>query len=161
GHSVWLNSQMLARANINRETTPPPGGVIDRDEQGEPTGILRENAIELLGGGIGAFGAEIGEATLLRAIRHAHTAGLVTIHNIEGANSLRAFQALHRQGKLTLRVVHSIPDSKLGLAQELGIERGLGDEWLQLRAVKIFADGSLGSHTAEMREPFLDTPGQA
>src|SRR5581483_6536014 len=46
GHSVWLNSQMLARANINRETTPPPGGVIDRDEQGEPTGILRENAIE-------------------------------------------------------------------------------------------------------------------
>ncbi len=161
GHSVWLNSQMLARANINRETTPPPGGVIDRDEQGEPTGILRENAIELLGGGIGAFGAEIGEATLLRAIRHAHTAGLVTIHNIEGANSLRAFQALHRQGKLTLRVVHSIPDSKLGQAQELGIERGLGDEWLQLRAVKIFADGSLGSHTAEMREPFLDTPGQA
>lgn len=160
GHSIWLNSAMLKRAKITRETTAPPGGLIDLAPDGEPSGILRENAMELLGGGIGAFGAEIGTKTLLRAIRNAHAAGITTIHNIEGANALRAFQQLARDGQLTLRVVHSLPDSKLELANTLGIERGFGNEWLELRAVKIFADGSLGSRTAEMREPYLDTPGQ-
>ncbi|HZQ09056.1 MAG TPA: amidohydrolase [Anaerolineae bacterium] len=158
GHSVWLNSLALAQANITRETETPTGGVIDRYPDGEPSGILREKAIDLLGGSIGAFGAEIREQTLLRAIQHAHAAGITTVHNIEGANSLRAFQSLHAQNKLTLRVVHSIPDGNLEFARKLGIMRGLGDEWLLVRAVKIFADGSLGSHTAEMREPFLDTP---
>ena len=158
GHSVWLNSLALAQANITRETETPAGGVIDREANGEPSGILRENAIDLLGGSIGAFGAETREPTLLRAIQQAHATGITTVHNIEGANALRAFQNLHAQNKLTLRVVHSIPDGNLEFACKLGIRRGLGDEWLSLRAVKIFADGSLGSHTAELREPFLDTP---
>jgi predicted amidohydrolase YtcJ len=159
GHSLWLNSLALQNAGITRDTAAPPGGQIDHDLEGEPSGILRENAIELLGGGIGVLAAEIRPEMLERAIRHAHAAGLTTIHNIEGANALRAFQSLHARGRLTLRVVHSIPDSRLAAACELGIQRGLGDDWLRLQAVKIFADGSLGSHTAEMREPFLDTPG--
>ncbi|MBI4672340.1 MAG: amidohydrolase [Chloroflexi bacterium] len=158
GHSVWLNSLALRQANITRDTLPPEGGVIDRDANGEPNGILRENAIELLGDGIGAFGGAIRADTPQRAIRHAHSRGLVTIHNIEGANSMRAFQDLRAQNKLTLRVVHSIPADQLASARQLGIQRGLGDEWFRVQAVKIFADGSLGSHTAELREPFLDTP---
>lgn len=158
GHSIWLNFLALQQAHITRETIPPPGGIIDRDADGEPSGILRENAMQLLGASIGAFGAEIREAALLRAIEYAHEAGLTTIHNIEGANSLRAFQSLHAKNKLTLRVVHSLPISSLAAAHQLGIMRGFGDEWLSLRATKIFADGSLGSHTAEMREPFLDAP---
>lgn len=155
GHSVWLNSLALRAARITRDTPDPAGGVIDRDDEGEPTGILRENAISLLGGGIGAFAADISEPVLERAIAHAHRAGLVGIHNIEGANSLRAFQSLHAKDKLTLRVVHSIPDEKVVHAIELGIQRGLGDEWLKLQAIKIFADGSLGSQTADMRAPFV------
>src|SRR5581483_5102915 len=99
GHSVWLNSLALRQANITRETAAPAGGAIDRDEQNEPTNILRENALDLLGGGIGAFGPEISPRTLLRAIAKAHAAGITTIHNIEGANALRAFQALHNRGK--------------------------------------------------------------
>lgn len=155
GHSVWLNSMALRTARITRETPDPAGGVIDRDDEGEPTGILRENAISLLGGGIGAFAADISEPLLERAILHAHRSGLVAIHNIEGANSLRAFQSLHAKDKLTLRVVHSIPDEKLVHARELGIQRGLGDEWLKIQAIKIFADGSLGSQTADLRAPFV------
>lgn len=158
GHSVWLNSMALRDANITRHTISPEGGIIDRDTVGEPTGILRENAIELLGGGVGAFASEIRLDTLRRAIAQAHAAGLVTVHSIEGANALRAFQQLSAQDALTLRIVHTIPADKLDLAAGLGIMRGFGSEWLKLQAIKIFADGSLGSHTAEMREPFLDTP---
>lgn len=160
GHSIWVNSLALAQANITRSTTAPEGGLVDRDASGDPTGILREKALELLGGGIGAFDAALPQAALLDAIRQAHAAGLVTIHNLEGAASLRAFQALHAEDALTLRVVHSLPADSLEHAVALGLSRGLGDEWLRVQAVKIFADGSLGSHTAEMRAPFLDTPGQ-
>ncbi len=158
GHSIWLNSRALQNANITRETIAPDGGVIDYDDDGEPSGILRENAMELLGGGVGAFAADIREETLLRAIQHAHATGITTVHSIEGANALRAFQKLHARDKLTLRVVHTIPAEKIELAANIGIMRGFGDEWLELQAIKIFADGSLGSHTAELREPFLDTP---
>lgn len=158
GHSVWLNSIALQNANITRDTVAPEGGVIDRDIAGEPSGILRENAIELLGTGVGAFAADIRLDTLQRAIKHAHAAGITTVHSIEGANALRAFQQLRAQNALTLRVVHTIPAEKTALAAKIGIMRGLGDEWLKLQAIKIFSDGSLGSHTAEMREPLLDTP---
>lgn len=158
GHSVWLNSLALQQANINRQTIAPEGGVIDRDIAGEPSGILRETAIELLDAGVGVFGTGIRQETLLRAMQHSHAAGITTVHSIEGAEALRAFQALRAKDKLTLRVVHTIPGEKIELAKKIGIMRGLGDEWLKLQAIKIFADGSLGSHTAELREPFLDTP---
>lgn len=158
GHSVWLNSRALQNANISRETLSPDGGVIDHDGDGEPSGILRENAIELLGSSVGAFAADIRKETLLRAIQHAHATGITTVHSIEGANALRAFQKLRAQNKLSLRVVHTIPAEKIELAANIGIMRGFGDAWLKLQAIKIFADGSLGSHTAELREPFLDTP---
>jgi predicted amidohydrolase YtcJ len=158
GHSVWLNSLALKNAGVTRDTAVPAGGVIDRDATGEPTGILRENAMELLGGGVGAFAADIRLDTLRRAIQHAHATGLTTVHSIEGANALRAFQKLRADNNLTLRIVHTIPAEKIGLAAEIGLRRGFGDEWLKLQAIKIFADGSLGSHTAELRDPYLDTP---
>ncbi len=160
GHSIWLNSRALQDAHLTRDTVAPDGGVIDRDADGEPNGILRENAIELLGGGIGAFGSAIRQDTLQRAIEYAHSRGVTAIHNIEDTNSMRAFQSLRAQNKLTLRVVHSIPIDKLPFAQALGVQRGLGDEWFRVQAVKIFTDGALGSHTAEMHEPYLDTPDQ-
>lgn len=158
GHSVWVNTLALQHANILRQTIVPDGGVIDYDISGEPTGILRENAIDLLGSGVGAFASEIREQTLESAIHYAHTTGITTVHSIEDANALRAFQKLRARDQLKLRVVHSIPAEKIELAAKLGIMRGFGDEWLKLQAIKIFADGSLGSHTAELREPFLDTP---
>ncbi|MDL1898642.1 amidohydrolase [Anaerolineae bacterium CFX7] len=160
GHSVWLNSRALRDANITRATLAPAGGVIDYDADGEPSGILRENAIDLLGGGIGAFGNTLRPDTLQRALQYAHARGLTTIHNLEDANAMRALQTLHANGRLSLRVVHSIPVDKLTFAAALGLQRGLGDEWFRFQAVKMFADGSLGSRTAEMHEPYTDAPTQ-
>ena len=65
GHSIWLNSVALRNAHITRETVAPDGGVIDHDVAGEPSGIFRENAMELLGSSVGAFAADIRQDTLL------------------------------------------------------------------------------------------------
>ncbi len=157
GHSAWVNSVALRQAGITRDTPEPEGGRLERDDEGEPNGLVRENAMTLLGRGIGQSDEQVSEAALVRAIAQAHQAGLTAIHNIEGANALRAWQSLHARGKLKLRVVHAIPADSLEHASALGLERGFGDDWLRLQAVKLFADGSLGSQTAEMREPFVGT----
>lgn len=154
GHSAWVNSAALARANITRETPDPPGGVIERDAEGEPTGLLREKAAWLLDRVIGEAATTVTEDELLLAIRNAHAAGLTGIHNVEGTASLRAFSSLRRKNLLTLRVLHMLPVDDLPHAIALGIQTGLGDDFLRIGGVKIFADGSLGSQTAHMLEPF-------
>ena len=156
GHSIWVNSAALRAAAppITRDTPDPAGGVIDRDASGEPTGLLREKAIELLRSRIGFEMDKVSESDLLNAIRAAHKLGLTGICNVEGANALCAFQNLHAQGKLTLRVTHTIPTENLERALAIGLRGGLGDDWLRIGGVKMFADGSLGSQTAWMLEPF-------
>jgi predicted amidohydrolase YtcJ len=158
GHSVWVNSAALHLAGITRETADPVGGVIDRDASGQPIGTLRENAVELLGGNIGFEAGKIPQDVLLDAIQTAHKLGLTGIHNVEGPDSLDAFQELHEQDKLTLRVTHMIPCENLEHALALGLRGGLGDDWLRVAGIKIFADGSLGSQTAWMEEPFEGQP---
>ncbi len=141
GHSVWVNRAALHAAKITRDTPDPVGGVIDRDAAGEPTGTLRENAVELLGGNIGFEAGKISEDVLLGAIHTAHQLGLTGIHNVEGADSLRAFQELRARDKLTLRVTHMLPSENLEHALALGVRGGLGDEFLRIGGVKIFTDG--------------------
>ena len=158
GHSVWVNSAALRSAGISRETADPTGGVIDRDTSGQPSGTLRENAVELLGGNIGFEAGKISQDALLSAIQTAHKLGLTGIDNVEGPDSLSAFQELHAQDKLTLRVTHMIPCEKLEHALALGVRGGLGDDWLRIGGTKLFADGSLGSQTAWMLEPFEGQP---
>lgn len=154
---MWLNSAALHALNITRDSANPDGGIIERDSSGEPTGLLRERAMALVSGNIGFEVNEVTEVELLAAIQHAHRAGLVGIHNVEGANALRAFQNLHAKNKLTMRVLHMIPADNLEHAVALGLQTGLGDDWLRIGGVKIFADGSLGSQTAWMLEPFEGT----
>lgn len=154
GHSLWVNSAALHARGITRETPNPTGGVIERDASGEPNGILRENAMGLFEGKRGFDAGEITDAELLNAIHRAHQLGLTGIHNVEGASAFSAFQRLRAQDKLTLRVTHMIPSDNLEHALALGLRGGFGDEWLRVGGVKIFADGSLGSQTAWMLEPF-------
>ena len=158
GHSAWVNSAALRAKNISRDTPDQAGGVIDRDANGEPTGTLRENAMDLLGAQGGFAPADISEEILLGALRAANKLGLTGIHNVEGASSLRAFQNLRAKDKLTLRVAHTVPSESLDRALELGLRGGFGDDWLRIVGVKIFSDGALGSQTAWMLEPFEGQP---
>lgn len=157
-HSLWVNSLALARAGISAATPDPSDGVIERDPQtGEPTGILRENAIELLDGVVAQPGLEESCAAAREGIGLAWANGLTGIHEANDtpeALAFRTYQALLRRGELGLRVNQAIPRARRQAAIELGVQSGFGSEWLRLGSVKFFADGALGSQTAWMLEPY-------
>ena len=160
GHSLWLNSLALRRLGIGPETSPPPGGAILKDEDGMPTGILQEKAADAVLRRLeeeGVFDAQA-QRGLPQALRSLARMGLTGIHNCEGARALKLLQRLKWRGELSLRVLHHIPADDLDAAARLGLRSGFGDETLRIGGVKIFADGSLGSRTAAMLEPYLGEP---
>ncbi|HID62497.1 MAG TPA: amidohydrolase, partial [Anaerolineae bacterium] len=160
GHSLWVNSLALEKAGITAETPDPPQSRIDREpDNGEPTGILREwGAIRLIQDIIPEPGDETIVAALRESIAEAHRLGLTGIHEMrlegEKTPALRAFLRLRQRGELRLRVACMIPVEHLDEAIALGLGSGLGDATLRLGGVKLFADGSMGSGTAWMLEPF-------
>lgn len=158
GHLLWVNSLALAAMGIDRNTPDPPGGEITRDEQGEPTGILKENATHLLEGTIPEDKPEIRERALRRATEIAQSRGLTGIQDMEGGEAFSDFQHLLQQGELGLRVYMCLPSRSLEDAVEVGVRTGFGNEYLRLGHLKIFADGTLGSQTADMLEPFAGQP---
>jgi hypothetical protein len=158
GHVYWVNSSALNLAGIIPSTPNPPGGEIERDESGNPTGILKEKAKELIDKVIEEPSQETLQAAMKKAIEKAHRVGLVGIHDCERRHAFIAFQELARRGELTLRVLMHIPVEELEAAIELGIRSGFGNELLRIGGVKIFADGTLGSRTAAMLAPYEDEP---
>ncbi|MBV9548007.1 MAG: amidohydrolase [Chloroflexi bacterium] len=154
GHSVWLNSAALSYCGINDDTQPPAGGVIERDDNGHPSGVLFENAQDLVRRKIPEPTDDQLREAISRALPLAAAAGLTGIHNLEDSRSLRAFQALEQSGDLTLRVYHGIPRGKLAEARDLGLRTGVGGELVRIGPVKLFSDGALGSRTAYMLEPY-------
>jgi predicted amidohydrolase YtcJ len=154
GHSVWLNSRALAIAGIDENTADPDGGVIQRDERGQPTGILSENAMNLAWRVVPEpTAAENLEA--LRAIIHECNArGLTSLHMPEGPETLAGLQTLHGLRQLNARCLFHLPYRQLNSYIDLGIRSGFGDPWVRIGGVKIFSDGSLGSCTCHMLRPF-------
>lgn len=156
-HSCWLNSLALQNANITRDTPDPPGAHIGRDDSGEPNGLLFESATRLA---YQAVDEEPEDA--IEAMRHGMKVlmgmGLTGFHDCEGPDAFSAFQALDASGELSLRVVILLAYNGLAEAIKLGLRTGFGSERLRIGPVKIFSDGSLGSMTAEMLEPFEGHP---
>lgn len=156
-HAVWANSAALRRAGINRHTLDVPGGVIERDADGEPTGVLRENAWDLLSRVIPKPDLAETTAAVRAAIPAMWRTGIVAIHNANDACdgiAFRTYQELKRRGDLGLRVLQQIPVCNLEHAKALGLRSGLGDAYLRVGGIKMFADGALGSRTASMLQPY-------
>jgi predicted amidohydrolase YtcJ len=153
-HSVWLNSAALAAAGITRELPDPYGGRIVRDATGEPSGLLLERAVELVTPHLPEPPQDMLDAALLEAQGEAHRLGVTGIHDVESMQVLEAFQRLESAGKLRLRVLFHPPVSSLSGLISRGIRSGQGSEWLVTGGVKLFLDGSLGSQTAWMLEPY-------
>ena len=158
GHSLWVNTKAMELAGISAQTPNPSGGNIRRDPSGEPTGILQENAIDLVFHVIPYPTPEEMIAACKQGMANAHRVGLTSIHDCEGDQALGVFQELHRQGELTIRVLMHIPEENLDAAIALGLRDGFGDEWLRVGGVKAFADGALGSRSAWMLTPYEDEP---
>ncbi|WP_212754508.1 amidohydrolase [Nakamurella aerolata] len=163
-HSVWANSAMLRLAGIDAATPDPPGGSIDRDEAGQPTGILREHASRLGWDALSATYSESSQAlteAVGGALDRLLSLGLTAIHDIDGEDARAAFAALHADGRLPLRVHKAIRVEHLDAAIAEGRRSGDGDGWLSTGPVKMFADGALGSHTCDMTTDFVGDPGNS
>ena len=148
GHSLWLNTAALARANGDLSVS---GGVVEVDEGGRPTGILREeSAWRFRERWIETPAEEWLEATRA-GIALASSRGVTAVHDKDGAiGALGIFQTLHEEGALALRVWQSLPHDRYEELQALGIRSGFGDDLLRVGYLKVFMDGTLGSRTARL-----------
>ncbi len=156
-HAVWVNSRALELAGVTSATEDPPGGEIVRDESGEPTGMLLETADGLVYDVIPTPDLETMVAALRQGAAEAHRLGLTGFHDPGHPTILAALQVLRARGELGLRALVHIPTDRLESAISLGLRSGLGDEYLRIGGVKIFADGALGPQTAHMLAPYRGT----
>ena len=159
GHMVLCNSLALRMAGIDRRTAAPEGGEIVREAStGQPTGILKDKAMDLVYRHVPQPSLpEKLEAARL-ALRQAAEHGLTTIHDMADASDFEVFQELLRRGELTCRMVVYIPVTEVELFQRLRLRTPFGDPRLKIGGLKGFVDGSLGSGTAYFFEPYLDDP---
>jgi predicted amidohydrolase YtcJ len=155
-HSLWANSAALRAAGIHAGTPDPAGGRIERDEAGEPTGILRENAMPLAQGAVPAPDLEARRAAVLGAQQALHRWGVTGVHTVE-PDSLGLLESMRDGDLLRLRVLQHLPVARLDDAIRLGLRSGFGGDWLRIGGVKMFLDGALGSLTALLREPYAGT----
>ena len=147
-HSLWVNSAALARADGDLLV---PGGVVELDERGEPTGVLREESCWHFRDAVIETPAEEYLDAMREGIRIAHRRGVTSVHDKDGwLGALGLWQTLRTAGMLTLRVWQSIPHDQVAQAAELGLRSGFGDGFLRLGYLKAFMDGTLGSQTALM-----------
>ncbi|HUY25340.1 MAG TPA: amidohydrolase family protein, partial [Candidatus Saccharimonadales bacterium] len=133
-----------------KETPDPVDGVIDREPEGAPSGILREAWQRLFAEMLPRPGRAEYQRLLASVISDLGRVGLSTVHTMDPGETLFALQSLREQDLLPLRVVVNLPADRLTAAQQLGIRTGWGDGHLRVWGIKAFMDGSLGSRTAEM-----------
>ncbi len=158
GHAAWVNGRALKTAGITAETADPPGGHIQRDPTGQPTGILFEAAIDLAARHVPRPTPDQIAEAMKSAQTYCWQVGLTGLHDFDGRHCFTALQMLHQQGQLGLRVVKNIPVYRLAHAIGVGLRTGFGDDWLRIGGVKMFADGALGPRTAAMIAPYENDP---
>jgi predicted amidohydrolase YtcJ len=147
-HSLWLNSAGLAQADGDLQVE---GGVVEVDNDGEPTGVLREESAwqfrdRHLRAPDDEFVAAMRDGLTIAAAR-----GVTAVHDKDGwLGAPRFWQRLAEEGALTLRVWQSLPHDHVGRLEELGLRSGIGDDLLRIGYLKVFMDGTLGSQTARL-----------
>jgi predicted amidohydrolase YtcJ len=147
-HSLWLNSAALA---VARGALDVPGGVVERGGEGEPTGVLREEAAWRFRDRFVEVAEDEWVDATREGIRLANARGVTAVHDKDGWLGAPAiFARVHERDGLTLRVWASLPHDRLGGLAALGLRSRLGDDFLRLGYLKAFMDGTLGSATAWM-----------
>ena len=146
-HSLWLNSAAIARA----DDLEVPGGVVERDAAGHPTGVIREAAAWVFRDRHAMPSMDELVEAAADGVRLANSRGVTAIHDKDGwMGALEVFQRLRERGELHLRVWQSVPHERLPHLAELGLRSGFGDDLIRLGYLKVFMDGTLGSATARL-----------
>ena len=155
GHMALANSLVLAMAGITRDTPDPPGGTIVRDpKSGEPTGVLKDAAMDPVYRCIPDPTEEERREAARAALAEARRWGITSIQDVSSPADVAVYRALHERGELTARMYCRLPISMTGELAAKGVRSHTGDEWIRTGSVKAFADGSLGSSTALFFDPY-------
>ena len=163
-HSVWVNTKALELAGITRDTPDPRGGIIERDVAGNPSGTLRESAVDLVAGVVPSYTID----QVMEGLRHfqamAHSYGMTTIYIPDvDATALEALHRFDQCGELTIRFPSAVPvepGSPPSVVEDLVRmrERERGDHY-EIVGAKLFMDGVLEGGTAYLEEPYRHKPG--
>jgi len=158
GHMALANSAALSAAGIDTSTRDAAGGTIVRDDSGVPTGILKDNAQPLVGNAVPSPTREQEDGALDAAMMFVASKGVTSVHHMGTWNDFAVFDRANQTGRLRTRVYAAVPIDTWERLRDTVASRGRGDSWFRFGALKGFVDGSLGSHTAAMLEPFTDAP---
>ena len=158
GHAGWANSRALAKGGVTKATQDPAGGRIVRDAQGNPTGVLVDEAMALVERAIPEPQAAARERMILAAQKVALSLGLTCVHDMGiDATTAGVYRKLEKDGKLLLRVYAF---AGAGEADQLLTQSPEpGGAMFTMRAIKLYADGALGSRGAALLAPYSDDPG--
>lgn len=158
GHMALANSAAMRLAGVTRDTKDVEGGVIVRDASGDPTGIFKDAAMDLIE-------KMIPEPTLAEKIEgaqaatdHAASLGVTSVQDMSAGTNIGAYQELLRRGTLKTRVYGCSPLADYSRWEKTGVRFAFGDSMLRAGCLKGYADGSLGSTTAWFFKPYMDSP---
>ncbi|HUJ94218.1 MAG TPA: amidohydrolase [Terriglobales bacterium] len=163
GHMGLANSVALRLAGITAQTPDPPGGVIVRDAQGNPTGGLKDAALDQMDKTVPPLTREQREQAVKRALAHAASLGVTSVQEMDDngfeLENIAVYAELLQRGELTARIYTAPLIKYVDDIAKIGVRHAFGGPYLRIGALKTFADGSLGSRTAYFFEPFNDQPG--
>ncbi len=164
-HMILANAYAMKLAGVDRNTKDVPGGVIMRDAEGNPTGIFKDAAKDLILSKIPADTEADMETYILATEKVAAENGVTSVQDMAvsttdptGPLKLEALQRLSHEGRLTLRVAECLPLVYGKQMSELGIEEPFGNDLYHIGCLKSFADGGLGASTAWFTAPYTDNP---
>jgi len=158
-HALWVNGAALVAAGVSKRTTDPEGGRLERGPGGELTGLVREHAVALFHALEQRAAPAVNDALLDEAASALHAEGVTGVHDFQrNHDDWLRMRAL--AGRRRLRVLQHVGPEQVEAARSLGLRAGEGDAWFRTGSLKLFADGTLGSRTAALIEPYDDAPGR-
>lgn len=158
GHALWTTPRALERLGLSLDQLDVPGGVVERDASGEFTGVLREESAWIVRRVLPDDDLDM--KVLATAMREAARRGVTSLHDMDGAVALRSWRSIEDERGLALRVWVHLLAADLPHIEALGLGAGWGSDRLAIGALKLYADGTLGSGTALVHEPELAREGE-
>jgi hypothetical protein len=158
GHMALANSLALKLAGVTKDTKDVPGGLIVRDANGEPTGVLKDAAMGLVERVVPPRSWDENLAAGRAATEHAASVGVTSVQDMSAGDDVGLYQYLLERGELKTRIYGMWSIVSWEVLGKTGVRTAFGNDWLRIGGLKGFADGSLGSSTALFFEPYSDTP---
>src|SRR5213080_3752032 len=161
GHEALANAAAMRAAAVTKDTPPPPGGEILHDARtGEPLGIFKDRALDLIGRVIPQPSPEQQDSALARALAYAASLGVTATSHVSASwTDLESYRRLERAGRLSMRVALYLQLESWQAVAETVSRSGHGDDWVKIGGLKGYMDGSAGARTAYFFEPYSDSAG--